>query len=109
MQLGYKVMVPVYLGLESDRKWVSLPDGGFITQIYRLNLNFLFSPNLSWYNFAQYENQTMTIGWQSRFQWIIKPGKEIFLTFNSPVIDPLERFRPDVYEARLKLKYAIRF
>jgi len=109
MQVGYKVFVPVYIGMESDRKWVKLPDGSFITQIYRLNLNFLFSPNLSWYNYAQYENQSETIGWQSRFQWIIKPGKEIFLTFNSPIIDPLERFNPEVYEARIKVKYTIRF
>ena len=109
IQAGYKILVPVYLGIESDRKWVNLPDGNFITQIYRLNINFLFSPNLSWYNYAQYENQSETIGWQSRFQWIIKPGKEIFLTFNSPLIDPLERFRPEVYEARVKVKYTIRF
>jgi len=109
IQAGYKIAVPVYFGMESDRKWVNLPEGSFITQIYRLNLNFLFSPGLSWYNFAQYENQTRTIGWQSRFQWIIKPGKEIFVTFNSPVIDPLERFNPEVYEGRIKLKYTIRF
>jgi hypothetical protein len=109
LQAGYKVIVPVYIGMESDRKWVDLPEGSFITQIYRVNLNFLFSPNLSWYNFAQYENQTETIGWQSRLQWIIKPGKEIFLTFNSPLIDPLERFKPEIYEARVKAKYTIRF
>ena len=109
MQFGYKVFVPVYIGMESDRRWVDLPGGSFVTQIYRLNLNFLFSPNLSWYNFAQYENQSETIGWQSRFQWIIKPGKEIFLTFNSPFMDPLERFRSEVYEARVKVKYTIRF
>jgi hypothetical protein len=109
VQAGYKIMVPVYFGLESDRKWVNFPDGNFVAQIYRLNLNFLFSPKMSWYNFAQYENETETIGWQSRFQWIIKPGKEVFLTFNSPVIDPLERFRPEIYEARIKVKYAIRF
>ncbi len=109
LQTGYKVFVPVYIGLESDRRWVDLPDGNFITQIYRMNLNFLFSPYLSWYNFAQYENQTKTIGWQSRFQWIVKPGKEIFLTFNSPLIDPLERFHTEVYEARVKVKYTIRF
>jgi hypothetical protein len=109
IQAGYKIAVPVYLGLESDRKWVNLPEGNFITQIYRLNLNFLFSPGFSWYNFAQYENQTRTIGFQSRFQWIIKPGKEIFVTFNSPVIDPLERFNPEIYEGRVKLKYTIRF
>jgi hypothetical protein len=102
-------MVPLYVGMESDRKWVNLPEGNFITQIYRVNLNFLFSPDLSWYNFAQYENQSKMIGWQSRFQWIIKPGKEIFITFNSPFINPLERFNPESYEARVKIKYTIRF
>jgi hypothetical protein len=109
IQAGYKVAVPLFVGVESDRKWVDLPDGSFVAQIYRLNLNFMFSPNLTWYNFAQYENQNETIGWQSRFQWIIKPGKELFLTFNSPLIDPLERFQAEVYEARAKLKYTIRF
>jgi Domain of unknown function (DUF5916) len=109
IQAGYKIFVPVYLGAESDRKWVTLPEGSFVTQIYRVNLNFLFSPDLSWYNYVQYENQTALIGWQSRFQWIIKPGKEIYLTFNSPFIDPLERFRPEVYEARVKVNYTIRF
>ncbi len=109
MQAGYKIFVPVFIGMESDRRWVELPEGSFVTQIYRLNLNFLFSPNLTWYNYAQYENQFETIGWQSRLQWIFKPGKEIFLTFNSPLIDPNERFRPEIYEARVKVKYTIRF
>jgi hypothetical protein len=109
IQAGYKIIVPLYIGVESDRKWVDLSDGSFVAQIYRLNLNFMFSPNLTWYNFAQYENQNETIGWQSRFQWIIKPGKELFLTFNSPLIDPLERFQSEVYEARAKVKYTIRF
>ncbi len=109
IQAGYKIFVPLYIGAESDRKWVDLPDGSFVAQIYRINLNFMFSPNLTWYNFAQYENQTETIGLQSRFQWILKPGKELFLTFNSPIIDPAERFQPEAYEARAKVKYTIRF
>jgi hypothetical protein len=109
IQAGYKISVPVYIGAESSRTWVDLPGGSFVTQIFRLNLNFLFSPNLSWYNYAQYENQTKLAGLQSRFQWIIKPGKEIYLTFNSPFIDPLDRFHTEAYEARLKVNYAIRF
>ena len=36
MQVGYKVFVPVYIGIESDRKWVDLPEGNFITQIWRI-------------------------------------------------------------------------
>ncbi|MCK4919855.1 MAG: hypothetical protein KAS71_02340, partial [Bacteroidales bacterium] len=92
-----------------DRKYVSLPQGNFTTQIWRMNLNVLFSPNLTWFNFAQYDNESETIGWQSRFQWIIKPGKEIFLVWNAPIIDPLERFSPEVFDAGLKVKFTVRF
>jgi hypothetical protein len=109
IQAGYKVFVPLYVGVESDRRWVKLAEGDFIAQIYRLNLNILFGPNMTWYNFAQYDNQTEKIGWQSRFQWIIKPGKEIFITWNSPTIDPMEHFKPATYDGRIKVKYTIRF
>jgi len=109
IQTGYKICVPVYLGLDAEHRWVNLKEGDFVTRIYRANLNLLFSPNISWSNFAQYDNKTEKIGWQSRFQWIIKPGKEVFLTFNSPTIDPMERFTPETYEARVKVKYTIRF
>ena len=109
MQVGYKVFVPVYIGLESDRKYIHLEGEQVITQIFRFNLNLLFSPTLSLYSFAQYDNQTETIGWQSRFQWIIRPGKEIFFVWNSPHMDPYDRFNQPDYEARLKVNYTIRF
>jgi hypothetical protein len=109
MQVGYKVFVPVYIGLESDRKYIHLEGEQVVTQIFRFNLNLLFSPNLSLYSFAQYDNQTETIAWQSRFQWIIRPGKEIFLVWNSPHMDPYDRFNQPDYEARLKINYTIRF
>jgi hypothetical protein len=109
LQTGYKICVPVFLGIDLDRRWVNLKEGDFITRIYRLNLNLLFGPYMTLNNYIQYENQTKKVGWQTRFQWIIKPGKEIFLTWNSPIIDPLERFKPEVYEARIKVKYTIRF
>lgn len=110
IQGGWQVAIPVFIGVESERAYVYLDQGDFITQIFRVNLNLLFSPNLTWYNFAQYDNQSETIGAQSRFQWIFKSGKELFVVWNSPGIsDPLSRFQMDEYEARLKIKYTMRF
>jgi hypothetical protein len=109
LQAGYKVAVPVFIGLEAYHRLVNLDEGDFLARIYRLNFNILFGPNMTWYNYAQYDNQSERIGLQSRFQWIIKPGREIFLTWNSPSIDPMERFTPETYEARMKIKYTIRF
>jgi len=109
IQAGWKPFVQLYIGAESDTRWVHLPGGDFTAKIYRMNLNLLFGPNITWYNYAQYDNKTDRIGLQSRFQWIIKPGRTIFLTWNSPSIDPMERFRPETYEARIKIKYSVRF
>ena len=109
VKLGYKIFVPLYIGIESDRRYVNLESGDFIAQIWRFNVNVLFSPDITWYNFAQFDSESGRLGWQSRFHWIIKPGKEVFLVWNAPFMDPLDRYRTEYYDARLKIKYTLRF
>jgi len=109
LQAGYKIAVPVFAGIDVDNRFVRLDSAHFVTRIYRLNLNFLFSPSLSLYSFFQYDNQSGTIGWQSRFQWIVRPGRELFFTWNSPRMDPFDRFSQEAYEARLKANFTFRF
>jgi hypothetical protein len=109
LSTGYKVTVPLYLGLEYQRNRVSLPDGRFATNISRLNANVLFRPNITLYNFLQYDNVSRTLGWQSRFRWIITPGNEIYFVWNSKVFDPLERRELAESSARIKLRYNYRF
>ncbi|MGC9343830.1 MAG: DUF5916 domain-containing protein, partial [Bacteroidales bacterium] len=38
VEAGYQVIPMIFLGLESDRTWVNLDQGDFITQIFRANL-----------------------------------------------------------------------
>ncbi len=83
LKAGYKVMVPLFVGGELIRNDIRLADDGFIAYVYRLNLNVLFTPDITLYNFIQYDSQSGRMGWQSRFQWIIRPGKEVFLVWNS--------------------------
>jgi len=109
LQAGYKVMVPLFIGGELIRNDIILPEGGFVANIYRLNLNILFSPDITLYNFIQYDNQSGRMGWQSRFQWIIRPGQEVFLVWNSLASDPLERYRTEEATLRLKVKFTLRF
>lgn len=109
LKSGYKVMVPLFVGGELIRNSVELSEGGFTAYIYRVNLNILFSPDITLYNFVQYDSQSERMGWQSRFQWILKPGREIFLVWNSIVSDPYERFQMEDASARLKIKFTIRF
>jgi hypothetical protein len=109
LALGYKVRVPLYLGLELARNRVSLPEGRFDTNVSRLNANILFSPNATLYNYLQYDNLSQTMGWQSRFRWILKPGNEVLVVWNSRLYNPLERVELTESTARVKLKYNYRF
>jgi len=109
IKAGYKIVVPLFVGGELTRNNVELSEDGFIAYIYRVNLNILFSPDITLYNFLQYDSQSERMGWQSRFQWILKPGREIFLVWNSIISDPYERFEMEDANARLKLKFTIRF
>ncbi len=109
LKAGYKVVVPLFVGGELIRNDVKLPEGGFIAHIYRVNLNILFSPDITLYNFVQFDSQSERMGWQSRFQWILKPGREVFLVWNSIARDPYERFQMQEASARLKVKFTIRF
>jgi len=106
---GYKIAVPLFVGLELSRNMVSLEDGRFSTNVSRLNTNILFSPNVTLYSFLQYDNLSRNLGWQSRFRWILTPGNEILIVWNSRWLEPLERHELTESTARIKLRYNHRF
>ena len=108
LNLNWKVAVPLFLGGTVTRNNISLPEGSFTANIYQLNANLLFSPNVTLYNYFQYDNKSKSAGWQARFQWIIKPGNEIILAWTSNFKKPEESMIPDESAVRLKLKYNIR-
>ena len=109
LKAGYKVIVPLFIGGELVRNDIKLDEGGFIANVYRVNLNILFTPDITLYNFVQYDSKSDKMGWQSRFQWILKPGREIFLVWNSIASDPYERFQMEEAGAKVKVKFTIRF
>ena len=109
VQANWKVAVPFFLGGTITRNIVDLPEGKFTANIYQLNTNILFSPDITLYNYFQYDNASKSAGWQSRFQWILKPGNEIILVWTSNFLKPDGNFYMDESAARLKLKYNIRF
>ncbi len=109
LKAGYKVFVPLFIGGELVWNDIKLDEGGFIATVYRANLNILFSPNITLYNFVQYDSKSNKMGWQSRFQWILRPGREIFLVWNSIASDPYERFQLEEASAKVKVKFTIRF
>lgn len=109
LTVNWKIAVPIFIGGTYTTNNVKLPEGEFTANIYQLNLNFLLSPDLTLYNYFQYDSQSKVVGWQSRFQWIVKPGNEILLVWNSGYTKPLEHYSINESSLRFKLKYNIRF
>jgi len=68
--------------VEHEINDADLPEGDFVVRILRLRLNFLFTPDLSWSNFAQYDSESNTAGLNSRFRWEWAPGREFIFVVN---------------------------
>ncbi|MBN1985648.1 MAG: carbohydrate binding family 9 domain-containing protein [Prolixibacteraceae bacterium] len=109
LKANWKIAVPFFVGGAVTRSDVDLPEGNFTANIYQVNANILFSPNVTLYNYFQYDNASKSAGWQSRFQWILKPGNEIILAWNSNFLKPDGKIFMAESAIRLKLKYNIRF
>lgn len=106
---NWKISVPFLLACKMKKNIIDLPEYSFTSNVYQFNANILFSPNLTLYNFVQYDNASNTIGLQSRFRWILKPGNEIFLVWNSKYVEADSGYISDTGALRFKMKYSIRF
>lgn len=110
LELNWKIIIPVFIGSSITVDNVKLPQGDFRADILGLSLNILFSPNITLYNLLQYDSQSQITGFQTRFRWILKPGNEILLVWNSGYsTTSSERLVMNENSLRMKLKYNIRF
>ncbi|RMH01007.1 MAG: hypothetical protein D6702_12565 [Planctomycetota bacterium] len=70
------------LGLDLREDHFFLPGGDFVSRVGILRGNYSFSPDLSWNNLLQADNQSDVVGLQSRLRWILADGQECFLVLN---------------------------
>ncbi len=86
-----------------------LPFGNFTQRLIRVRLQFVFTPDLGWDTFLQYDNLTDTIGWNSRVRWILRPGEEIALVWNQGADVTGHDFRGTHTGLTGKLSWTFRF
>jgi len=98
------------LGLVVSEDHYFLPGGDFTTRIGILNGDYSFSPNLSWRNLVQVDNQSDVLGLQSRLHWLQADGREMFLVLNYAWEElPGGPFVPASRDLTAKLVYSLRF
>ena len=98
----------LFFQIQAERNDVSLVEGEFYTQILRLRADYSFSPDLSWSNLIQYDNDSHVLGVQSRFRWILKPGTDLFLVLNYGWQDLDDRFVRLFDKNSVKFQYTFR-
>jgi hypothetical protein len=110
LELTLKPSHHLLLGFRAERADVNLRQGKFFSQLFALQVDYNFSPNVSWANLVQYDNESRILGFQTRFRWILKPGNDLFLvlnrgwerTFDHDYISSFDR-------GTVKLQYTFRF
>jgi hypothetical protein len=88
----------ITLGLRTSRyvraetRWsrddVELPAGSFKADVWRQRVSLSLSPNFSTNAFVQYNDLANLVSLNLRFNWIYKPGADLFVVYNQNWIAP---------------------
>ena len=97
------------LGFSWEQNDISLPAGEFQVQVSQARVNFLFTPDIAWTNFIQWDNVSDSLGINSRLRWIIEPGNEIFFVVNQAFDTFDDRFDGTSTEVTTKIGWTFRF
>jgi uncharacterized protein DUF5916/cellulose/xylan binding protein with CBM9 domain len=95
--------------LTYEQSDIDLPGGSFTTHLGSVKLDAAFSPDLGWSNFLQLDNESDSLGWNSRLQWILRPGEELNFVFNDTVERNDGSLETVTRQAAVKLQYTLRF
>ncbi len=90
---------------------IELPAGEFTLRLARVGLDTIFSNTLSWANLVQYDNDSETIGINSRLHWIPQAGREAFIVLNHNLqdLDRRDRYRSMLADLNIKFSYTFRY
>jgi hypothetical protein len=107
--IGLKPNTHVLLELETQHNVVDLPGGAFSTLVHTARVDYNFTPNVSWANLVQYDNESRIAGVQSRFRWILKPGNDLFVVLNRGWFRRFDgAYEPSFNRESVKLQYTVR-
>jgi hypothetical protein len=110
--LGVTVKPNAHLSLavSADRNDITLLEGRFHTEVLTARADYNFTPNVSWQNLQQYDNESRLLGFQSRFRWILRPGNDLFLVVNRGWVKTFDGpFESAFDRTSSKLQYTFRF
>lgn len=87
-----------------------LREGNFTQRLYAIRLLLMPSPDLQISSFIQYDNESNTLGANTRLRWTFSPEGDLFIVYNHNLLrSSLDRWRRESYQLLVKVQYALRF
>ncbi len=101
----------VQLGGGYQEYRVRLREGRFVTRVIEARVDATFTPDLSWRNLVQFDNDSDDLTVQSRLHWIPEPGTDLYLVAvygwdRDPLDDGLS---PGEQALTMKVVHTLRF
>jgi hypothetical protein len=109
-ELQWRPTTRFRLGFAYEEDRLRMPAGDLVVRVKQLNFDLGFSPHLTWQNIVQADNESDSLGLQSRLHWLIEDGREVFLVVQTGWERlPDGTIAPEERQLALKLVWAVRF
>ncbi|MFN0178575.1 MAG: DUF5916 domain-containing protein [Gemmatimonadales bacterium] len=108
LEAGWRPSATLGLQVELDHNVGRLPAGDFEATVVSGQLRYNPSADLQFSTLVQYDNESRSIGSNTRLRWTITPATELFVVYNHNVRDRLDRWAFDSNQLLAKLRVAFR-
>jgi Domain of unknown function (DUF5916) len=96
------------LGVSNENNFGYLPQGDFIIRLTQVEAAYSLTPDLALSTFVQHDSINDKVGVNARLQWIIEPGRELFVVLNhgiEPQLADLNQAPPTGNSVIVKLRW----
>lgn len=72
----------LFLGVGYEYNDIKLPGGDFTSRLIQADVNIAFNVRWSWVNLVQYDNESNSVGINSRLRWSPRAGQDLYVVLN---------------------------
>jgi hypothetical protein len=88
---------------------IKLPQGNIRIRSAQVRTTVAFTTKVVWNAVVQYDNQSSTLGLNTRLRWTVEPGRDLYLVFSQGYAATSDYFRPTYSEASMKAAWTWRY
>jgi hypothetical protein len=109
LEASWRPSAVLGLEVEVEHNVGRMRAGDFVATVVNGELRYSPSPDLQLTTLIQYDNESRSIGSNSRLRWTITPTTELFVVYNHNVRDRFDRWAFDSNQLLTKLRVAFRW